>query len=266
VETIMRKPATKKPLTPGRSTAAGAALAKASAAMASKRPVGFHAADLGGGYLLVKVPTGRGGKAGAGATAFLDTAIKPIPPAEVKRVIGRIATLPERASSVQPVRRPRLNDAPGTAAPALRTLARAATAADIAPANAAFMEQFIEQGLAARVEQLAAGRLLRSADLCRARVVTRQAVSKAVSSRRLFWVEGPSGAQLYPTFFSKPAPLRRLFEKVSVQLGELPGDSKWQFFTTPKLSLDGQSPERLLERHGASALDAVLRAASAFLE
>jgi hypothetical protein len=71
--------------------------------------------------------------------------------------------------------------------------------------------------------------------------ITRQALSKALSAQRVFYVE-VGGHRYYPSFFADPRYERRQLETVSKALGELPGASKLQFFLTKKASLEGMTP------------------------
>ena len=77
----------------------------------------------------------------------------------------------------------------------------------------------------------------------------------------MFYVDGPSSTQLYPAFFVTDKRQRRLLEKVSKTLGDLPGPSKWQFFLTPKSSLGGRSPVAAL--HDGD-IERVMATAAAF--
>lgn len=76
---------------------------------------------------------------------------------------------------------------------------------------------------------------------------TRQALSKALTARRVFFVES-RGTRYYPAFFADPRYERRHLEAISRLLGDLPGSAKLQFFMAPKASLGGATP-----------LDALLR-------
>lgn len=70
---------------------------------------------------------------------------------------------------------------------------------------------------------------------------TRQALSKALASNRVFYVE-EQGARYYPAFYLEPRYERRHLEETARLLGDLPGGSKWQFFNTPKGYLGGVTP------------------------
>ena len=92
--------------------------------------------------------------------------------------------------------------------------------------------------------------------------VTPQAVLDAEASCRIFSLEGANGA-LYPAFYASARLDRALLDEVSSRLDHLSGPSKWQFFTTPRLSLGGQTPIEALEAGGK---DMVVAAAVAFME
>ncbi|MCA0242118.1 MAG: hypothetical protein LCI02_14800 [Proteobacteria bacterium] len=83
--------------------------------------------------------------------------------------------------------------------------------------------------------------LVASADFVQRRHITRQALSKALKAHRVFSVE-VEGRRYLPHFFLDSRLERRQVEAVSQALGELPGASKLQFFTTRKGSLAGKTP------------------------
>lgn len=74
---------------------------------------------------------------------------------------------------------------------------------------------------------------------------TRQALSKALAARRVYFVE-VDGVRYYPTFFADSRYERRHVEALSKALGELPGATKLHFMTTPKASLSALSPLQAL--------------------
>lgn len=92
--------------------------------------------------------------------------------------------------------------------------------------------------------------------------VTRQALSKALAAKRVFYVE-VQGARMFPSFFLDPSCERRHLELVSKALGELPGATKLQFFATGKASLSGKTP---LQALADGKLADVRRAAAGFAE
>lgn len=91
------------------------------------------------------------------------------------------------------------------------------------------------------------GVLLAPAAMAEGLQFTRQALSKALKSQRIFYVE-VQGQRHYPAFFLDPRYERRQLEDVSRALGELPGPSKLQFFMTKKASLQGLTPLQALAR------------------
>lgn len=125
----------------------------------------------------------------------------------------------------------------------------------------AFMAGLAAQEASQYASDVAAGALLSGAQM-RARLqVTPQALSAALKARRMFALPGPSGGYAYPAFFADPAYDRRVLERVCRELGGISGGSKWDFFTTPRISLDGETPLQALAR---GKVDAVLAAAGAF--
>lgn len=85
------------------------------------------------------------------------------------------------------------------------------------------------------------GSLIKSGEFLDQLSMTRQALSKARKSGRIFSVE-IKGETYYPAFFADPKYDRRQLEAVSKILGDLPGASKLQFMLTPKGSLDSLTP------------------------
>ncbi len=109
---------------------------------------------------------------------------------------------------------------------------------------------------------VADGKLLPAAQTWAGLGMTRQALSKAVASGRIFTVD-LGAAQYYPAFYLAGDIDRKTLGRVTQCLGDLPGWSKWQFFTTPKASLGNVTPLVALSR---GKVDEVERAATAFAE
>ncbi|MBU9340235.1 hypothetical protein [Burkholderia multivorans] len=109
---------------------------------------------------------------------------------------------------------------------------------------------------------VASGRLLPAAEVWTALGITRQALNKAVASGRIFTVD-VGAAQYYPAFYLAGDIDRKTLGRVTQQLGDLPGWSKWQFFTTPKASLGRLTPLKALAQ---GKVEQVTRAAAAFAE
>lgn len=76
---------------------------------------------------------------------------------------------------------------------------------------------------------------------------TRQALSKALAARRVFFVEH-QGARYFPAFYSDKRYDRRHLEAITKLLGDLPGGAKLQFFLNPRGSLGRRTPLQALER------------------
>jgi hypothetical protein len=106
------------------------------------------------------------------------------------------------------------------------------------------------------------GSLLEPADFAARLNWTRQALSKALTSNRVFFVE-VQGSRYFPAFFTNPRYERRHLEAVSKALGTLPGATKLWFMSSPKGSLAGETPLQALAK--GKVADAV-RAAEGFLE
>jgi hypothetical protein len=119
-----------------------------------------------------------------------------------------------------------------------------------------------QQAMQSRAELVASKAVLASAEMTERLGVTRQALSQAVAARRLFALEF-RGNDYYPAFFADPEQDKRQLEEVAKALGDLPGWSKWQFFTTPKLPLHGKTPLQALKE---GRLQLVLRLAQGFAE
>jgi hypothetical protein len=129
--------------------------------------------------------------------------------------------------------------------------------------TADFVANLERQQVKQRESDLASERLLPGTEM-RARLgITTQALSAALKARRLFAMQGPSGKYAYPAFFADPTYDRPILEKVCKALGDLPGASKWDFFTSPRISLDGKTP---LDALAKGKVEAVLSTANAFRE
>lgn len=211
---------------------------------------------LDGDYVLVKVATRavRSGSHAAGtkhatATAFLDTTLPKIPAHKVMDLLHKFANQVVTGSVSLPV-------------PAITSRARKSPAADSSKSRQ-FMDDMMKSEMAARVERIEMGELITAAELGERLAMSKQAISRAATTGRMFTLEGPSGKKVFPAFYADPRLDRQVLERVSKELGQLPGPSKWQFFTTGKVSLNGKSPiEAISEGH----VNKVLAAATAFRE
>ena len=95
------------------------------------------------------------------------------------------------------------------------------------------------------------GHLLASGAFQERAGVSRQALSKAVAERRLFYIDF-GRRRGYPAFYTDLSLQRKQIGEVSKILGDLSGGSKWLFFTTPKGSL--ASPDTGVPRTPLQAL------------
>jgi hypothetical protein len=134
------------------------------------------------------------------------------------------------------------------------------------------------EAMAARAKLAKEGKLLESGQFQSASGVSRQAIHQQTRTGSLFSVDGPQGVSYYPAFFVDTKYDRSAVRRVARAIKDLPGGSKWVFFTTPRLSLGGLTPLEVLsgarpkrragEEGIASKIDvsAVLRAAVAYAE
>lgn len=164
------------------------------------------------------------------------------------RVLPPVLLAPLRRPSPAPLRRP-----------ATQTKEAARSMKDGQPEEGASEFAFPTSERHALVSER---KLLPAAEVCRDLGITRQALSNAVAAGRIFAVD-IGARRYYPAFYVHKDFDRRALETVSQLLGSLPGWSKWQFFTTPKVSLRKLTPLQALSR---GKLDLVERAAKAFAE
>jgi hypothetical protein len=92
--------------------------------------------------------------------------------------------------------------------------------------------------------------------------LTRQALSKALAARRVFFVEHQR-ARYFPAFYADKRYDRRHLEAITKLLGDLPGGAKLQFFLNARASLSKRTPLQALER---GQLAEVKAAAEAFVQ
>lgn len=198
------------------------------------------AADLGGGYVLIKVVQSPRGRMRADSTPALNVPLIPVTDIEelLRHAAGRTSTRRLRRKTVG---------------------ATKIAAED----NQELMARLDQGALERRTKMREQGLLLTSSEICSQLGISRQALSKAVSGTRMFYLDGPSNSQWYPSFFVRDKEGRRQIESISVALGDLSGPMKFQFFSSPKHSLNGETPVKALE---AGRIEDVLRSAEAFRE
>jgi hypothetical protein len=97
--------------------------------------------------------------------------------------------------------------------------------------------------------------LLESVQFAEALGWTRQALSKALAARRVFFIEH-EGARYFPAFYADHRYERRQLEAVTKLLGDLPGGAKLQFFQNPRGSLSKLTPLDALLRGQFAAVKA----------
>lgn len=127
--------------------------------------------------------------------------------------------------------------------------------------NDEFLTQFNAEADASQQKLIAQEKLLNTAEMEQRLHISKQAISKAVSSKRMFAIVGPRGDLYYPAFYADARYDRRVLEKVSKALGDVPAGGKYHFFTSRKASLGNQSP---LEALAAGHVQQVLAAAAGY--
>src|SRR5205085_1867395 len=70
---------------------------------------------------------------------------------------------------------------------------------------------------------------------------TRQALSKALAARRVFFIEHQA-ARYFPAFYTDKRYDRRHLEAITKLLGDLPGGAKLQFFLNRRGALNKRTP------------------------
>ncbi|WP_241300251.1 hypothetical protein [Burkholderia stabilis] len=106
------------------------------------------------------------------------------------------------------------------------------------------------------------GKVLRTHDFCNAAGITEKKLDRFVDSGRMFRVYfGPE--PYYPAFFLAPMIFRDDFRKVIRSLGEIDAWTKFDFFTTPIESLNGDTP---LQRLSVEDVKSVVKEAAIFAE
>lgn len=218
--------------------------------------IATRGADIGNGFYLIKI--GHSGtesvvRKRALAPAFPQKlpGIKALSNSEIQQVLGSLmsSVAPAKAIAKTPLKQ---------ASPAKSDVRH------VTPeANKALLTQFAADENASIAHLAEQGVLVDSQLLAVRLKVTRQAVNKAAQDLRMFSLDGAGGSKLFPAFFADQTLERRKIETVCKELGHLPGTSKWQFFTTPRLSLGKKSPVDALRK---GKFEEVLAAAKSFKE
>ncbi|SFL78841.1 hypothetical protein [Rugamonas rubra] len=129
--------------------------------------------------------------------------------------------------------------------------------------NKAFVTQFAGNENTSILRLADVGDLVNTQRLAERLGVTPQAIYKAVRDQRMFSLDAGGRTKLYPAFFGDQGLERTQLEAICKELDRLPGASKWQFFTTPRLSLSKKSPLDALRK---GRFEDVMAAAKAFKE
>jgi len=106
--------------------------------------------------------------------------------------------------------------------------------------NQAYLDEMKRRAMRRRQGFFDAGELVTAEELCDRLDISPCALEQAVLEHRMFSVWGPCGEIWYPAFLADPYYAN--LEQISLELGDMAGDEKWQFFTTPKYSLGGETP------------------------
>lgn len=127
-------------------------------------------------------------------------------------------------------------------------------------AGAASFMKAMQEGSERVVLQLVQRKGLLTEDELAQKVGSRQWVSYAKKTGRLFSVVAHDGADFYPAFFACSLADRRALGAVSKALGPIPGRSKFHFFTSSSIMLS-MTP---LEALAGGRMKLVMRAAAGF--
>lgn len=232
---------------------------------------------LGDGYVLMKISTsqvepevrnretriasssgesisGKAATSGQSPGMNATPSITDLPEIDDRQVMRLFEKIRSRLDAVSPLAADMINKT---------RRAKTATGGDPLAENKRVMEEMRAQEKRNREQDVCSGALLKSAEFLAARGISRQSLSKAVGDKRVFFIEGDSGVRLYPAFFADPKNDRVALEKVSKELGDLPGASKLQFFTTKQLSLGSVTPVEAIKK---GQIQKVLAAATGFRE
>lgn len=113
--------------------------------------------------------------------------------------------------------------------------------------NQEFLAEMHQRALLRRQRFFDDGELVTAEELCNRLDISPSALEQAVLDHRMFSVSGPKGETWYPAFLADPYYAN--LEQISLELGDMPGEEKWAFFTTPKHSLGGDTPLVSLQLH-----------------
>lgn len=126
-----------------------------------------------------------------------------------------------------------------------------------------FMAGLERQETLQRAWEIDEGMLISSADMAERLPMTKQGLSHALKAKRIFTLLDHNGKHVYPAFFADRSLDRKQLEQISKALGDLPGAAKWDFFMSPRVSLDKRTPLQALAK---GRFGAVMTAAGTFAD
>lgn len=130
----------------------------------------------------------------------------------------------------------------------LQTLVGANKTSQGVSENEAFIRNMAAQEQVRRAALEQNGQLIDASELAARLGVTTLAVGKALKAGSLFALDGSGMRLLYPAFYADGKIPQGELETITRALGDIPSSSKWQFFTNPKGSLNGETPLQALQR------------------
>lgn len=92
-----------------------------------------------------------------------------------------------------------------------------------------------------RTELVKSGQLVAQDAFCTLLAIHPSELELGLKENRFFQIE-VDGKSYFPSFYFDPSFHRSEIESISKLLAGLNGDVKWQFFNTPKLTLEGFTP------------------------
>lgn len=92
-----------------------------------------------------------------------------------------------------------------------------------------------------RTEMVKSGQLVDADAFCTLLAIHPSELELGLKENRFFQIE-VDGKYYLPSFYFDPGLYRSQIERISKLLADLNGDVKWQFFNTPKLTLEGFTP------------------------
>lgn len=104
-----------------------------------------------------------------------------------------------------------------------------------------FLDQARREAQQFRTELVKSGQLVAPDAFCTLLAMPPSELEFGLKENRFFQIE-VDGKSYFPSFYFDPGLYRSEIESISKLLAGLNGDVKWQFFNTPKLTLEGFTP------------------------